>query len=68
VTSPDALEGLVEVVVELASQPCHVHAASLQDALAFRVVRERVQQVLERQVRMTPGDGFPVGNGEDDLE
>ena len=40
----------------------------LQDALAFGVVRQRVEQVLEREIGVPARDRFAVRNGQDDFE
>ena len=64
----DLHERFVEVGVEVAPQPLQVRAARDQDALAVGIVRERVQQMLERDVRMPAGDGLPIGDGEDDFD
>ena len=52
VTAPQFLDRRVEVVVELAPQLRQVGAAALQDALAFGVVRQGVEQMLEREIRV----------------
>ena len=45
---------LVEVLVEVAAELRQIGAAGGEDPLAVGVVRQRVEQVLERQVRMPP--------------
>ena len=40
----------LEVLVQLLAQTRHVHPAALQNAFAFRVVGEGVQQVLEGEI------------------
>ncbi len=41
---------------------------AVEDPLAVGIVRERVQQVLERQVRMPPRGRLAVRDGQDDFE
>ena len=50
----ELLDRLVEVLVEVAAQPRQIGAAGGENPLAVRIVRERVEQVLERQVRVPP--------------
>ena len=64
----ELLDGVVEVVVQVFAQPRQVGAAPEQDALAFRIVRERVQQMLERQIGVPPRHGLAIGDGQDDFE
>ena len=53
-----ALDRFVEVRVERAPQRRQVRAAGREDALAVRIVRERVEQVLEREIGVPPRDRF----------
>ena len=62
------LEGFVEVRVQLAAEPTQIGAAGLEDPFAVWIVREGVQEVLERQVRMTTGDGFAERDVEDGFD
>ena len=62
------LDRLVEVRVELAPQLGKVGAAGREDALAVGVVRERVEQVLEREVGVPARDGFAERDVENDFE
>ena len=64
----ELLDGLVQVFVQLAPQLGQVGPARREDLLAFRVVGERVKQVLERQVRVTPRRRLAEGDGEHDFE
>ena len=57
------LDRLVEVGVEVAAQPRQIGAAGGEDPLAVGVVRERVEQVLEREVGVPARDGFAVRDG-----
>ena len=58
----------VEVLVELFAKLRQIGAAGRQDPLAFLVVRQGVQQVLERQIGVPARHRFAVGNGQDDFE
>ena len=57
-----------QVGVQRLAQLGQIGAARAEDGLAVRVVRQRVEQVLERQVRVPTRGGFAVRDGEDDLE
>ena len=50
----ELLDRLLQVLVEIAAQLRQIRAARGEDPLAVLIVRERVEQVLERQVRVTP--------------
>ena len=67
-TARELLDRILEVLVEIAAELRHVGAAGREDPLAVRVVRQRVEQVLERQVRVAPRGRFAIGDGEDDFE
>ena len=64
----ELLDRLVQILVEVAAQLRHVGTARGEDPLPLRVVRERVEQVLEREVRVTPRGRFAIGDGQNDLE
>jgi hypothetical protein len=50
---------LGQVAIEIAAQRHEIGAARSEDPLTFRgIVRENVQQVLERQMRVPPNRGF----------
>ena len=66
-TARELLDRILEVLVEIAAELRHVRAAGREDPLAVRVVRQRVEQVLERQVRVAPRGRFPVSDGQDDF-
>ena len=68
VPAADFFNRFVEVRIQLAPQPGQVRAAGAQDLLAVGIVRERVEQVLERQVRVPPRDRLAVGDGQHDFE
>ena len=57
-----------QVLVEILPQLWKVRAARGQDSLAVLIVRQRVQQVLERQMRVTPRGCLAIGNGEHDFQ
>ena len=64
----ELLDVLVEVLVEIAAELRQIRAAGGQDPLAVRIVRQRVEQVLERQMRMTASRRLAVGDREDDFQ
>ena len=64
----ELLDVLVEILVEVAAELGQIGAARGEDPLAVRVVRQRVEQVLQRQVRMMPGGRLAVRHGENHLE
>ena len=64
----ELLDVLVEVLVEVAAELRQIGAAGGEDALAVGIVRQRVEQVLQRQVRMMPGGRLAVRHGENDFE
>ena len=57
-----------EILIELSPQAHQVGARALQNPFAFRVMGERVQQVLEREVRVPPRYGLAVGDRQDDFD
>ena len=54
------LDRLVEIRRQVLAQRRQIGAAGRENALAVRVVRERVQQVLEREVRVPARDRFAI--------
>ena len=62
------LDRFVEVVVQLTTQRREIGAARREDAFAVRVVQQRVEQVLEREIRMAPRDRFAVGDVKDGFD
>ena len=64
----ELLDRLLQVLVEIAAELRQVGAARREDPLAVGVVRERVEQVLERQVRVPPRGRFAIGDGQNDFE
>ena len=63
-----ALDRFVEVRAERAPQRRQVGAAGREDSLAVRIVREGVEEVLEREIRVPPRDRFAEGNVQHDLD
>ena len=63
-----ALDRFVEVRVERAPQRRQVRAAGGEDSLAVGIVREGVEQVLEREIRVPPRDGFAERDVENDFK
>jgi hypothetical protein len=64
----DLFDLAVQVLVELAPQLRQVSAARAENGFAVRIVGKRVQQMLERQIGMTPRGRLPVGDRQHDLE
>jgi hypothetical protein len=62
------LDLAVQILVQLEPQARQIRAARGENRLAIRIVRQRVQEVLERQVRVPPGCRFAVRDGEDDFQ
>jgi hypothetical protein len=58
------LDRVAQVGVEIPPQLRQVDAARRQDALALVVVRQRVEQMLERDVGMPARDRLAVGDGQ----
>jgi len=52
------LDRIVQIRVQAAPQEAEVHAAGAQNALGVGVVRQRVEQVLEREIRMPARHGL----------
>ena len=65
-SSAEALDRFVEVCPERAPERRQVGAAGLKDSLAVGIVRESIEQVLERDVHVPPRDGFAERDVEDD--
>jgi hypothetical protein len=49
---------LIEVCAQRAAQPRQINATRFENPFAIGVVRDRIQQVLERQVRVPPRHGL----------
>jgi hypothetical protein len=64
----ELLDRALQEPVEVVPDAGHVGAAGLEDALAVGIVRQRVEQVLQRQVRMPAARRFAVRDRQDDLE
>ena len=62
------LDGFIEAVAHVPSQEVEVGAAGSENALAVRVVGERVEQVLEREIGVAARDRFTERNMEHDLD
>ena len=62
----EPLDRFVEVRAERAPQRRQVRAAGGKDAFAVGIVREGVEQVLERDVRVPPRNGFAERDVEHD--
>ena len=57
-----------EVDVERTAQRRQIRAAGREDALTVRIVGERVEQVLKREIRVPSRDGFAERDMEHDFE
>ena len=66
--APELLDRLFQVFVEIAAQLRQIGAARRENALAVLIVRQRVEQVLERQVRVTPRGRLAIGDRQDDFK
>jgi len=66
-TAAVLFDRLPEVLVEVFPQLRKIRAARGKNPLAVLIVGERVQQVLERQMGMTPRGGLAIGDGEYDF-
>ena len=62
------LDGFIEVGAERAPQRREVRAAGGEDSLAVGIVREGVQQVLDREIRVPPRDPFAERDVENDFK
>ena len=65
---PLPLDRLVEVLVQVAAQLPEVDAACSEDPFAVGIVRQRVQQVFERQVGVPTRDRLAEGDVQDDFK
>ena len=65
--APVLFDGLLQIFVEIAAKLRQIGAAGGEDALAVVIVREGVEQVLERQMSVTPGGRLAVRHRQDDL-
>ena len=63
-----ALDRFVEVRGERAPQRRQVGAAGREDSLAVRIVREGVEEVLEREIGVPPRDRFAERDVENDFK
>ena len=61
------LERLGQVPVEIHPELPQINTDGGEDLLALGIVCKREQQVLERQVRMTPRRGLTVCDGQNNL-
>jgi hypothetical protein len=64
----ELLDRFLQVVVQLAPKLRQVRAAGGEDLLAVRVVREGVEQMFQRQVRVPPRRRLAEGDGQHDFE
>ena len=64
----EPLDRFVEVEIEVPPQAAEVDAARGEDALAVGIVGERVQQVLEGQVRVLAGNRLAKRDVQNDFD
>jgi hypothetical protein len=61
------LDRVLQILVEILAQFRQVSAARREDPLPVVVVRERIEQVLQRQMCVSPRGRLPVGDRQDDF-
>src|SRR5262245_45261646 len=62
------LDALFEMLVQFLPKARQVDARPSEDAFAFVVVRERVEQMLDGQIRVPPRHGLAICNGQNDFQ
>ena len=67
-SAPRLFEGVVKVLNELVPQARQIDTARGENPLAFLIVHEREQQVLERQIDMAALYRLLVGDRQDDFQ
>ena len=68
VSAPHLLDRVVEIGVQIAPQAGEIGAAGAQNPFAVDIVRQRIEQMLERQVGVPARDRFAVRDGEHQFE
>ena len=63
----ELFDRLVEVRAQVSAQQPEVRAAGGENALAVGIMGQRVEQMLECEIRVTTGDGFAERDVEDDF-
>ncbi len=64
----ELFDGFLEIFVERLPQLRQIGATAGENALALAVVRQREEQVFERQVGMPPRNSLAVGDRQDDFQ
>ena len=64
----ELLDGFLQVLVEVLAKLRQIGAAGGENPLAVEVVRQGVQEMLEREMRVPPRRRFAVGHRQHDLE
>jgi len=59
---------LLEVLIQLLTQPGQVRTHGAENLFAIGVMRQGKQQMFKREVGVTTGDGLAVGDGEHNLD
>ena len=62
------LDVLLQVMIEIRAQLRQIGAARGEDPLAFGVVGEHVQQVLDGEVRVAPRHGLPIRHAQQQFD
>jgi hypothetical protein len=64
----ELLDRVLQVLVEVLAKLRQVGAAGGEDPFAVGIVRERVEQVFEREVGVPPRARLPIGDSQNDFE
>jgi hypothetical protein len=68
VPAAELLDRLLEVLIQIATQLRQVGAAAFENPLAVGVVRQREQEMLERQVGVPARHGFTKRDRQNDFK
>ncbi len=64
----ELLDFVLQIPIELLAQLRQIDATRAKNGLAIGVVRERIEEVFQCQMRVTPGGGLAMRDGQDDFE
>ena len=64
----ERFDRLVEVRAQAPSKLPEIRPAGAEDALAVGIVRQRIQQMLQREIRVPARNSLTEGNMEDDFD
>jgi hypothetical protein len=62
------LDRFLQILVEIAPKLRQIGAARGENALTLGIVRQRIEQMLQREVRVPPGSCLAVGDGQNDFK